>query len=134
MCHKNSWILTQLLMFKSKTWRSIIATEEKFRQFNWCFWYKVIVDPAVTFYLKWRSTTISRKYLVHSLKMYMISLKENCCDGMTPFKRIPSMWTLCWLLTWVQLSWVVNAFLTNNEYGSSDLATCQEKYLQINDN
>ena len=28
-CHKNSWKLTQMLMFKSKTWRCIIATKEK---------------------------------------------------------------------------------------------------------
>ena len=28
-CHKNSRKLTQMLMLKSKTWRSIIATGEK---------------------------------------------------------------------------------------------------------
>ena len=33
-CHKNSWKLTQMLMFKSKTWRSIIAAKEKWRQFK----------------------------------------------------------------------------------------------------
>ena len=31
--------------------RSIIATEEKCRQFNWCFRYMVIIDQDATFYL-----------------------------------------------------------------------------------
>ena len=41
-CHK-SWKLTQMLMLKSKTWRSIIATEEKCCQFKWCFWYIMVI-------------------------------------------------------------------------------------------
>ena len=48
----NSWKLTQMLMLKSKTWRSIIATEEKCRQSNWCFRYMVIINQDRTFYLK----------------------------------------------------------------------------------
>ena len=43
-CQKNSWKLTQMLMLKNKPWRSIIATEKKCRQFNWCFRYMVIID------------------------------------------------------------------------------------------
>ena len=33
-----------MLMLKSKRWRSIIAIEEKCRQFNWCFRYMVIIS------------------------------------------------------------------------------------------
>ena len=51
-CHKDSQRLTQMLMLKSKTSRSIIATEEKCTQFNWCFQYMVIMNQDATFYLK----------------------------------------------------------------------------------
>ena len=53
-CHKikNSWKLTQMLMLKSKTWRTIIAIEEKCRQLNWCFRYMVIVNQDATSYFR----------------------------------------------------------------------------------
>ena len=51
-CYKNSWKLTQMLMLKSKTWISIVATENKCTQFNWYFRYMVITNQGATFYLK----------------------------------------------------------------------------------
>ena len=49
---KNSLKLAQMLMLKSKTWRSIIAIEDKCRQFNLCFRYMVMINQDATFYLK----------------------------------------------------------------------------------
>ena len=50
--------------------------------------------------------------------------------------RHEHVFTCCWLLTWVQLSWAANALWTNRhcEYESSDLATGQENNLRIKDN
>ena len=66
--------------------------------------------------------------------MYIILLKENCCDGTAPFQTIPMHVNIVLIANLSTTVLSGNALWTNNEYGSSDLATGEEKYLRINGN